>query len=91
MFIIFRSIFRIFIFFSFYRYVDFVNVMCYDYYSFVWYLPFTGPNAPLYPEQKDEGYWRTLNVNYTIHVWHIRGMPKNKIVMGIPIYGHSWT
>lgn len=73
------------------KYADFVNIMCYDYHSFVWYLPLTGPNAPLYAGPTDSGYEQTLNTNYTIHFWLQSGMPKNKIMLGMPIYGHSWT
>ncbi len=65
--------------------------MCYDYHSFVWYLPVIGPNAPLYASAHDQGYTRTLNTNYTMHLWLKGGMPKNKIMLGVPLYGHSWT
>lgn len=71
--------------------MDFVNIMCYDFHAYVWYLPFTGPNAALYAGAKDIGYEATLNTNYTVHYWIDRGMPKNKIMVGMPIYGHSWT
>nr|QDA39875.1 chitinase 7 [Phenacoccus solenopsis] len=72
-------------------YVDFVNLMCYDFHSYVWYLPFIGPNSPLFADSKDFGYESTLNTNYTVHYWIQAGMPKNKIMVGVPLYGHSWT
>lgn len=75
---------------KYFRYVDFVNIMCYDYHAFVWYLPFTGPNAPLFANANDLGYEKTLNTNHTVNVWINSGMPKKKIMVGVPIYGHSW-
>lgn len=72
-------------------YVDFVNLMCYDYHAYVWYLPFAGPNSPLFSSSIDVGYGTTLNTNYTVHYWIDRGMPRSKIIVGMPTYGHSWT
>ncbi|XP_008558918.1 chitinase-3-like protein 2 isoform X2 [Microplitis demolitor] len=72
------------------EHVDFVNLMAYDYHYYVWYLPITGLNAPLYPRSSEMGYSATLNVNYSAHYWISKGMPRDKIVIGIPTYGHSY-
>lgn len=73
------------------EYVDFVNLMAYDYHFYVWYFPVTDMNAPLFPRGTETGYLSTLNVNFSAHYWVARGMPREKIVVGIPAYGHSYT
>lgn len=78
-------------YFVIFRYVDYVNVMTYDYHFYVWYLPMTGFNAPLYKHSDDIGYFATLNTNWTVSYWESKGMPKEKIVVGLPTYGHSFT
>ncbi|XP_015439737.1 PREDICTED: chitinase-3-like protein 2 [Dufourea novaeangliae] len=72
------------------KYVDFVNLMSYDYHSYVWYYPVTGLNAPLFPRSAESGYLSTLNVNFSAHYWLAKGMPKEKLIIGIPTYGHSY-
>lgn len=72
------------------EHVDFINLMAYDYHYYIWYLPLTGLNAPLYPRLSESGYDATLNVNYSAMYWVSKGMPKEKIVVGIPTYGHSF-
>ncbi|XP_026674886.1 chitinase-3-like protein 2 isoform X2 [Ceratina calcarata] len=72
------------------KYVDFVNLMSYDYHFYVWYYPITGLNAPLYPHATESGYLSTLNVNFSAHYWLLKGMPKEKLIIGIPTYGHSY-
>ena len=72
------------------RHVDFVNLMSYDYHSYIWYYPLTGLNSPLFPRSRESGYLRTLNVNFSANYWVSKGMPREKIVIGIPAYGHSY-
>ncbi|XP_046422771.1 chitinase-3-like protein 2 isoform X1 [Neodiprion virginianus] len=72
------------------EHVDFVNLMAYDYHFYAPELPFTGLNAPLYRSGKDAGLFATMNVNYSANYWVMKGMPRNKIVVGIPTYGHSF-
>lgn len=49
----------------------------------------TGHGAPLYSYPSDTS--TTSNVNFTIHYWIQRGVSRNKIVLGIPLYGHTFT
>ncbi|XP_046672885.1 acidic mammalian chitinase-like isoform X2 [Homalodisca vitripennis] len=72
-------------------YIDFVNVMAYDYHMYQPYLPLTGANAPLYERQVEKGYFTTLNLNWTAAYWLYKGMPASKIIIGVPTYGHSFT
>ena len=72
------------------KYVDFVNLMSYDYHFYVWYYPVTGLNAPLFPRSTESGYLSTLNMNFSAQYWLSKGMPREKLIVGIPTYGHSY-
>ncbi|CAH0407153.1 unnamed protein product [Chilo suppressalis] len=72
-------------------YTDYVNVMTYDFHSFTKYTPFTGLNSPLYSRHDEFLYMATLNINYTVQMYLSKGLNRNKIVVGIPTYGHSFT
>ena len=74
-----------------FRYVDFVNLMSYDYHFYVWYYPITGLNAPLFSRAAESGYLSTLNVNFSVHYWLSKGMPREKLIVGIPTYGHTYS
>ncbi|XP_050434673.1 chitinase-3-like protein 2 [Adelges cooleyi] len=71
-------------------FLDFINVMAYDYHFYQWYFPITGPNSPLFSSAKETGYFKNLNVNTSIQYWISKGMPKEKILLGMPTYGHSF-
>lgn len=73
------------------QYVDFVNVMTYDYHYYTKYTPFTGFNSPLYPRASEQLYLATLNINYTVQMYLSKGLDPSKIVVGIPTYGHTFT
>lgn len=72
------------------RHVDFVNLMTYDLNVFHWYTPFTAFNSPLFSRPTDIGYFATLNVKSSAEYWVSKGMPKSKVMVGIPTYGLSW-
>ncbi|XP_050302926.1 chitinase-3-like protein 2 [Anthonomus grandis grandis] len=71
-------------------YVDFVNLMSYDYHYYTGVTPFTGINSPLYAKSSELFYLATLNINYSSHYWNYKGMDKSKIVIGLPTYGHTF-
>jgi chitinase len=62
--------------------VDFINLMTYDLHG-AWDRK-TGINAPLY--SSDE-----LSVDSCVKFWLAQGCPKEKLVVGIPLYGRSFT
>lgn len=72
-------------------YLDFVNIMTYDFHYYTKYTPFTGLNSPLYQHSTEQLYLATLNINYTVHMYLDKGLDRNKIVVGIPTYGHTFT
>ena len=49
----------------------------------------TGHVAPIYPHPDD--FDQTFNVNYTINYWLRKGMSSDKIILGVPLYGQSFT
>ncbi|XP_026432905.1 class V chitinase-like [Papaver somniferum] len=63
--------------------VDFVNLMCYDYAGY-WDIYHTGSIAGLY---SNSGPYST---SYGIHKWIEAGVPPEKLVMGLPVYGRTW-
>ncbi|XP_070161707.1 probable chitinase 10 [Polyergus mexicanus] len=69
------------------QYVDWIGVMAYDYHNA--YGQETGHVAPLYHHPSD--YTVFLNANFSVRYWLDKGVPADKIVMGIPAYGSSFT
>lgn len=69
------------------KYVDTVNLMTYDYYE-PGSDPITGHHAPLYRSPADpEG----VSDDGTVRAFAQAGVPRSKILLGMPFYGHVWT
>jgi chitinase len=68
------------------RYVDTVNLMCYDYYE-PDASPITGFNAPLYTDPADP---KQVSANRSVREFEQAGVPAGKLVLGVPFYGHEW-
>ncbi|KAK4886949.1 hypothetical protein RN001_003220 [Aquatica leii] len=66
-------------------YVDFINVMTYDLHGS--WDQITGANAPLYSSQVND----PLTVSSCISYWILKGALRSKLILGIPIYGRSYT
>ncbi|KAK9884304.1 hypothetical protein WA026_005256 [Henosepilachna vigintioctopunctata] len=73
------------------RLVDFVNLMSYDYNFFSFWTPWTGMNAPLYAKSDDTLYFSTQNINFSSNYWIRKGMMREKINIGLPVYAHTYT
>lgn len=73
------------------KYVDFVNLMTYDLHTYQWYTPFVDHNSPLFPRAGELPVLNKLNLASSANLWEELGMPKYKIMVGIPTYGHSWV
>uniref|UniRef100_A0A182IVU9 chitinase n=1 Tax=Anopheles atroparvus TaxID=41427 RepID=A0A182IVU9_ANOAO len=68
----------------------FLNVMVYDMHG-AW-DDYCGINAPLYRGSADTtDVQLQLNVNASVHYWLAQGAPAEKLVLGIPLYGRSFT
>lgn len=64
--------------------VDWVNVMCYDYYG-SWDTTTTGAHAALYNPINTR-----LSTSYGLRSWARAGVPTRKLVMGLPLFAHTW-
>ena len=71
------------------QYVDFIIVMAYDFHG-PW-EKVTNFNAPLYPTASDPSPNPVdYTVDGTVRNYFAAGVPPEKILLGIPFYGHSW-
>ncbi|XP_060530054.1 probable chitinase 10 [Cylas formicarius] len=69
------------------QYLDWIAVMTYDYHG--QWDKITGHVAPMYTHPEDID--ATFNANFTIHYWIEKGADRKKLVMGIPMYGQSFS
>ncbi|XP_041566012.1 probable chitinase 10 isoform X1 [Drosophila elegans] len=69
------------------RYLDWIAVMTYDFHGH-WDKQ-TGHVAPLYQVEGDAN--PHFNANFSIHYWLDLGTPASKLVMGMPMYGQSFS
>jgi chitinase len=67
-------------------YVDWVNVMTYDYHTGGRVAHF---NAPLYAMPNDPS--PHLNVHATVHAYLQKGVPAPQITVGAPFFGHGYA
>lgn len=63
--------------------VDIINLMTYDFHG-SWDHT-TGENSPLYDTQSE------LSVDSAVSYWIESGAPPSKLVLGLPLYGRSFT
>lgn len=78
---------------SIHPYLDFINLMAYDYFG-AWAA--TGPtnfHARLYTDPADPtvGIAKTYSTDTAVTAYLAAGIPANKLVIGIPFYGRGWT
>ncbi|XP_055837885.1 acidic mammalian chitinase [Episyrphus balteatus] len=72
------------------KYLDIINVMAYDLHGS--WDEVTGINAPLYEGPNDyTDVEKQLNVHASISYWLNNGAPREKIVLGMPFYGRTFT
>ncbi|MCB1827648.1 MAG: hypothetical protein KDH94_04400 [Coxiellaceae bacterium] len=65
------------------QYVDWLNLMTYDYHGA--FSATTGVNSPMQGDPKQE------DIADTVQHYLAGGVPANKIVLGMPSYGHSFA
>ncbi|XP_074833396.1 chitotriosidase-1-like isoform X2 [Carettochelys insculpta] len=69
--------------------LDFINLMTYDFHG-SWEKT-TGHVSPLYKGKNDTGPAIYSNTDYAVRYWKSKGAPAEKIIMGIPTYGRTFT
>ncbi len=72
------------------QYMDWVNVMTYDFHG--GWENTTNFHAPLYRDPADPATGNLIkyNTDDAIKTLIAAGMPKNKILLGVPFYGRGW-
>ncbi|KAI5659048.1 hypothetical protein M9H77_27841 [Catharanthus roseus] len=66
------------------RNLDWVNAMCYDF-AGSWDTSATGAHAALFAANSN------ISTSYGLGSWIRAGIMRSKLVMGMPLYGKSWT
>ncbi|KAK6942258.1 Glycoside hydrolase family 18, catalytic domain [Dillenia turbinata] len=64
--------------------LDLVHAMCYDYHG-SWNTSATGAQAALFDPNSN------ISTSYGLNSWLKAGLPRSKLVMGLPLYGRTWT
>jgi chitinase len=68
------------------RYVDTVNLMAYDYYE-PGSESITGNHSPLFADPADPKHVSSAD---SVRAFEKAGVPAEKILLGVPFYGHEW-
>lgn len=69
------------------QYLDFINVMCYDFYNGWMYQ--TGHHANLYPSKEEK--FGGNSISESVEKLLKAGVPANKLILGMPFYGRKWS
>ncbi|XP_074603101.1 chitinase 7 isoform X2 [Brevipalpus obovatus] len=71
------------------KYLDYMNVMTYDFHGDWEHV--VGHNSPLFPLNSATGYHKKLTVDFSASEWVNKGASKEKLVVGLPTYGRTFT
>nr|XP_056700803.1 chitinase-3-like protein 2 [Euleptes europaea] len=71
------------------EYADFINFLTYDFHGS--WDGVTGHGSPLYKGKDDLGSSSYYNVDYSVKYLKTKGAPAEKIMMGIPTFGRTFT
>ncbi len=76
---------------TYHRYLDFINVMTYDFHG-AW-APRTNHHTALFdsPADPSHGDEKLYNSNDAIEAYLSRGVPASKLNLGVGFYGRGWT
>uniref|UniRef100_A0A671VAW9 chitinase n=1 Tax=Sparus aurata TaxID=8175 RepID=A0A671VAW9_SPAAU len=69
--------------------LDMINVMSYDFHGS--WDPMTGECSPLFKGPEDQGGFIYFNVDYAMNYWKSQGAPAEKLIVGFPTYGNTFT
>jgi chitinase len=68
--------------------VDFINMQGYDF-AGAWEAT-TNHASPLFDARQNPNFGQGLDLNDVVNAYLSAGVPKHKISMGLPLYGHGW-
>lgn len=72
-------------------YLDFINLMAYDFHG-GWESPMvTGFHSALYGAPADPAYSQGLWADASVQDYLNGGIPAGKLILGVPFYGRGWT
>nr|APA05224.1 chitinase [Tetranychus cinnabarinus] len=71
------------------NFLDYMSVMTYDFHG-DWEHA-VGHNSPLFPLNSATGYHKKLTVDFSVSEWVNKGASKEKLVVGLPTYGRTFT
>uniref|UniRef100_A0A182THI9 Uncharacterized protein n=1 Tax=Anopheles melas TaxID=34690 RepID=A0A182THI9_9DIPT len=73
------------------KYLDWFNLLSYDYHSA--YEPAVNHHSPLFSleEASEYNFDSELNIDYSVKFYLKAGADRDKLVLGIPTYGRSYT
>ncbi|PSN52638.1 hypothetical protein C0J52_08812 [Blattella germanica] len=71
------------------RYLDFVNLMSFDLHAERDRA--ADHHAPLFQRKHDTGLNVFYNVDYAVRYWLKKGLPREKLIVGMPFYARSFT
>ncbi|KAL5275104.1 Cht6 family protein [Megaselia abdita] len=73
------------------KYLDWFNILSYDYHSA--YEPSVNHHSPLYSleEESEYNFDSDLNIDHTVKHYIKLGAQRDKLVLGMPTYGRSFT
>ncbi|XP_038676380.1 acidic mammalian chitinase-like isoform X2 [Scyliorhinus canicula] len=71
------------------QYLDFIHVMTYDFHGS--WNSFTGHNSPLYIASPERLKSAISSMDSAAKYWTTNGLPADKIIIGFPTYGRTFT
>ncbi|XP_051528982.1 acidic mammalian chitinase-like [Myxocyprinus asiaticus] len=69
--------------------LDFLSIMTHEYHGH--WDPVTGHNSPLYRSSFDSGNDVDMNINASVTYWLNGGAPADRVLVGFPTYGRTFT